>query len=489
MLRPAHYAAPAAATLLVVASPGAIAQPSIVITPTVADMGITFVPLIRTKDFTITNAGSSDWVLSRIDFYTLDNVSFAQSNTCSPAVPPGGSCTVTVDAALPVDVGTGNGDFFASMAISSNAPPASATLMAGRAVYGYRFTGPLNLSNNLIFPPTPLGSTRYATLTLENTGRGPISIAEIRLTRIGSGRFSLDRGRCPAVLPVGGSCPIEVSYTATREVLDETGVVRIAADVSGPTLFMGGNAARPDEDSDGDGVPNGIEAELATDPLVKDNDIFGDALLFAMQQYRDLLGRAPEAGGAAFWSSLLANGSMTRADLVSRFIASAEFEARVAPVARLYLGYFLRIPDHDGLAFWTARYRGGESIESISEAFAASPELRGRYGSLDDEQFVERVYRNVLGRAPDSGGLAFWRGELASISRGRMMIAFSESAEFRALTSNEVFVTMAYAGMLRRAPEPSGFAAWVGFLDAGNPREAMLQVILDSPEYRSRFLQ
>ena len=55
-----------------------------------------------------------------------------------------------------------------------------------------------------------------------------------------------------------------------------------------------------------------------------------------------------------------------------------------------------------------------------------------RYGALDDAQFVNLLYANVLGRAPDAGGLAFWVGELdaARRTRGRVMLGYSESAEY-----------------------------------------------------------
>ena len=55
--------------------------------------------------------------------------------------------------------------------------------------------------------------------------------------------------------------------------------------------------------------------------------------------------------------------------------------------------------------------------------------------------------------------------------------------------ANEVFVTMMYAGMLRRTPEPSGFTGWVNFLDAGTyTREQVINGFFLSTEYYARFL-
>jgi uncharacterized delta-60 repeat protein len=245
----------------------------------------------------------------------------------------------------------------------------------------------------------------------------------------------------------------------------------------------------PQGDADGDGIPNGVEFMAGRDPSVKDNDVFADARLFAMQQYRDFLAREGDAGGVDFWTSQLSGAAQTRAQMAEAFFNSAEFQDTRAPIVRLYFAYFLRIPDYDGLQYWMGRYRTGESIEAISDLFAASPEFGARYGNLDNAGFVDRVYRNVLGRAPDANGLAYWKGRLdAGMTRGQVMVAFSESPEYRALIANEVYVTMMYVGMLRRAPDAGGFSSWVGYLDGGNSGLALTGAFIASAEYRARFL-
>jgi hypothetical protein len=68
------------------------------------------------------------------------------------------------------------------------------------------------------------------------------------------------------------------------------------------------------------------------------------------------------------------------------------------------------------------------------------------------------------------------------------MASFSESAEYSVLTAAEVNVTMTYAGMLRRAPNPGGFSFWVSYLEQGNSGAALIDGFLNANEYRSRFL-
>lgn len=217
-------------------------------------------------------------------------------------------------------------------------------------------------------------------------------------------------------------------------------------------------------------------------------DIFTSARLFVMQQYRDFLGREGESGGVDFWTSQIDAGR-PRAYVIESFFNSAEFQGTIAPVARLYFAYFLRVPDYDGMNFWIGAYRAGNALEAISNSFASSAEFASRYGSLDNAGFVNLVYRNLLGRAPDAGGVSIWLGQLDSgMSRGQMMMQFSESLEYRRLLDHQVYVTMAYFGMLRRAPEPEGFAFWVDYLNRGQSKMALINNFLSSAEYTQRFL-
>ena len=246
----------------------------------------------------------------------------------------------------------------------------------------------------------------------------------------------------------------------------------------------------PAADQDLDGIPNGVEGAEGTDPAVRDNDIFTSPRLFSMQQYRDFLGREGDAGGVDFWTGRINAGSSTRGQVIENFFNSAEFQGTVAPVARLYFAYFLRLPDYAGLTFWMNYYRAGNSLAAISNAFAQSPEFAATYGELDNGQFVNLVYNNVLGRAPDAAGFAFWKGQLDAntMTRGQVMLGFSESPEYQSYAFNVVYVTMIYVGMLRRAPDEGGFNFWVGYLNAGNSGLALINGFLAAPEYRTRFL-
>ena len=246
-------------------------------------------------------------------------------------------------------------------------------------------------------------------------------------------------------------------------------------------------------DADNDGVPNTVEVTEGLDPNVKDNDIFAlatkGARLFAMQQYRDFLGREGDPNGITSWTNYILSADNTRPITIRQFLSSNEFQGTVAPVARLYFASFLRVPDYPGLTFWIGYFRAGNSLAAIANAFVASAEFTSRYGSTTNPQFVDLVYQNVLGRAADPSGKSYWVAQLDSgTSRGTMMAGFSESSEYVAAIQTEVNVTMTYTGMLRRAPDPSGFSFWVNYVNGGQSLTDLIGAFLVAPEYRQRFL-
>ena len=106
-------------------------------------------------------------------------------------------------------------------------------------------------------------------------------------------------------------------------------------------------------------------------------------------------------------------------------------------VYRLYRAYFLREPEAEGFSFWIGEYTGGsKNLAEISDFFARSPEFIGLYGHITNAQYVEAVYINILGRPGEADGIAYWLGRIDSgqLSRGEMMLMFSESPEYVALT-------------------------------------------------------
>ena len=104
----------------------------------------------------------------------------------------------------------------------------------------------------------------------------------------------------------------------------------------------------------------------------------------------------------------------------------------------LYVAFFNRIPEADGLGFWIDRFRAGQSIDQISEDFYNAaiqyPLLTGYAVSMTPSEFVRIIYKNVLGRsgdtAPPEDDVQFWAGRITSgvASKGTLIRSMLDSA-------------------------------------------------------------
>ncbi|MGH1492184.1 MAG: DUF4214 domain-containing protein [Acidimicrobiales bacterium] len=208
---------------------------------------------------------------------------------------------------------------------------------------------------------------------------------------------------------------------------------------------------------------------------------------FVTQQYEDFLGRAPDAAGLAYWSDLVRQGAEP-ASLVEAMATSPEFEGVVAPLVRLYFAFFDRPPDYDGLIYWTGRIRDGINLEQVAQQFVLSSEFQTTYGSLQDGAYVNLVYGNVLDRPADAEGQTYWVDLLdAGLERGELMVAFSDSSEYRQVIGPRVQATMLYVGMLRRAPEGDGLDYWAGVVAGATPYRNVIAGFLGATEYGDRM--
>jgi hypothetical protein len=107
-----------------------------------------------------------------------------------------------------------------------------------------------------------------------------------------------------------------------------------------------------------------------------------------------------------------------------------DIEGHGGQAYRLYQAAFDRVPDLWGLGYQIHDLDVGVTLEQVAANFIASPEFQSTYGTLDNTAFITLLYRNVLDRAPDPGGLQYHLGEFAQgDTRAQMLIHFSESPE------------------------------------------------------------
>jgi len=100
-------------------------------------------------------------------------------------------------------------------------------------------------------------------------------------------------------------------------------------------------------------------------------------------------------------------------------------------IYRLYQAAFNRIPDLAGLGYWLQLVDRGMPLIDVAASFMQSNEFRKLLGdNPTDQEFLTKIYNNVLHRAPDDAGLNYWLDILKKgASRPQVLLSFSESAE------------------------------------------------------------
>ena len=173
---------------------------------------------------------------------------------------------------------------------------------------------------------------------------------------------------------------------------------------------------------------------------------------FLKTLYKTFFDREPDEGGYAFWMSKIAEG-MSREQVIEGFIDATEwcnlcakygvksgatnFKATKPSnnalrfASRLYICCLDRTPDASGLEFWALRLTNLESSGyQCARDFFLSTEFKN-LGTTDDD-FLTRLYRTFMGREPDEGGFAFWKGHLSTdMSREDVIKGFAQSEEFK----------------------------------------------------------
>jgi Tol biopolymer transport system component len=211
---------------------------------------------------------------------------------------------------------------------------------------------------------------------------------------------------------------------------------------------------------------------------------------FIQQQFQDFLGRAATTAEEKDWGVRFNRGSATPPTLIATLAADPAFSGKRAPVVRLYWAFFLRKPDPSGLSYWITKFQNGTGLGAIAQKFAQSSEFKTRYGTLTNEQFVKLIYPNIFERQPDPSGLGYWTGKLdrKEITRGGVMIGFSESAEGIRRLAPQVNITLISQGMLGVSPAPAFWDSAFAVYKAGEKELAWLAwKTISSPEYDARI--
>ena len=113
-----------------------------------------------------------------------------------------------------------------------------------------------------------------------------------------------------------------------------------------------------------------------------------------------------------------------------------------AQLFRIYAGALGRRPDDGGFTWWATEIEEGrQDLRSMAAGFLFSPEFQSiadkdGSGDVSNNELVDHIYRNALGREPDAEGFAWWTAELDSGRRSRtdVLVEMTQSNESVTLT-------------------------------------------------------
>jgi hypothetical protein len=239
-----------------------------------------------------------------------------------------------------------------------------------------------------------------------------------------------------------------IRFTGARDLTPDATLTRLyevlfdrAPDRTEKDTWLEANATGMSMNDIADGLLESAEAQHL-------HSLVSDAQ-YIDQLYTLVLNRAGDAPGRAYWTDQLSSGLTDRADVLLSFVNSVENlasepavaaelnfdQSDAATLVRLYSALFDRHPDQAGINYWLAASEGGSSLPDIADGFINSLEAQSHYTTLDNEAFVDKLYRTALGREGESAGRAAWMGALNSgdQDRGDVLLGFANSAEKMAL--------------------------------------------------------
>jgi Ca2+-binding RTX toxin-like protein len=223
-------------------------------------------------------------------------------------------------------------------------------------------------------------------------------------------------------------------------VIGGDGQDRIRGGVGNDTLF-GGGAWDDIDGGEGDDTINGGDGGDFLSGGAGHNIINGGAGIDFMY-IADLNSVKIERAGSAFLITYKFNSTMSNTLTSVERLSLGGFQTYALDVDgvagqayRIYQAAFNRTPDGLGLRYWIEQMDKGMSLTEVAAQFIASSEFKTNYGSAPtNAQLLEKVYTNILHRAPDPAGFDYWLGILDrhELTVPQTLAMISESSENQA---------------------------------------------------------
>jgi len=155
------------------------------------------------RSITITNTGTAN--LSVTGVSVSDAAQFAQTNTCSTALAPNATCTISLTFSP-----TGTGDRAASLSITHNAAGSPTSV----AINGTGTAPGISIApSRVTFENQTVNTTSGSqSVTITNTGTANLTVSSVSVTGSDSTQFA-QTNNCSAALAPNASCTISVTFS------------------------------------------------------------------------------------------------------------------------------------------------------------------------------------------------------------------------------------------------------------------------------------
>jgi uncharacterized delta-60 repeat protein len=229
-------------------------------------------------------------------------------------------------------------------------------------------------------------------------------------------------------------------------------------------------------------------------PAVDPEPCLAALAAFVTEVYQAALARLPDAGEAGYWADVLATEPSpdTVRGLLHVVFDGPEFRQRpVNPwqyIDALYRAVLGRTPGQAELDWWVQAVL--DRFNTLLPAFLESPEFQRLVPSCQDQAavtlLVGRLYQHVLGRVASPEELAWWTADIGTwCAVEEAVAAFFTTGEYlgvpRTLADH---VTVLYRALLAREPDARGLA-W-GVESLAGQLAALEDDLMAGPEFEAR---
>jgi hypothetical protein len=232
-----------------------------------------------------------------------------------------------------------------------------------------------------------------------------------------------------------------------------------------------------------------IESPAAFAVSVATRQVIASDAFFVNQLFQDLYGRMPGASELAEKVEALRTGTATRAEIAAGMLIAGEFHDAGGYLAKCFLALMQRDADFTRWSKINAVMRQGVSRDAALSAFLSTPEFAAAYpASLSDAAFLAKVSQDMIGRQPSSTEFEMWTNQLAhGNSRAEIIDTFLQSPQLETRLAGRINISLSYLALLRRESDPQTLDHWTRALDGSASLTDVVNSVLSSPEYASRF--